>query len=164
MVQAQSTNFLFVQELNMEKIKMRLKVILFTIAFLSLTITSAAQNNEKEEIQKFMIKTYVEGLHINRDEKVVRVGFHPDFIMQVLHDGKIIKATLDMWLKRLALDGKKNPKRVTHKFNSVDVTGNAAMVKMEIHEDSKHIYTDYFLLYKFGDGWKIVSKTFYSHN
>jgi len=46
----------------------------------------------------------------------------------------------------------------------VDVTGNSAMVKMEIHEDSKQIYTDYFLLYKFDDGWKIVSKTFYSHS
>lgn len=143
---------------------MKFRVVLFTIAFLTLAISGAAQDKEKKEVKKFMVKTYVEGLHVNRDEKAVRAGFHPDFIMQVFSDGKIIKATLDMWLERLALDGKKNPKRVTQKFDSVDITGNAAMVKMKIYEDSKHIYTDYFLLYKFDDGWKIVSKTFYSHN
>ncbi len=144
--------------------KMRVKIILLAALLCFSTYSSAANEKEKKAVKAVLVTAYVNGLHINRDEKAVRAGFHSDFVMQIFSDGRIIKATLDMWLERLALDGKKNPKRVEHKFNFVDVTGNSAMVKMEIHEDSKQIYTDYFLLYKFDDGWKIVSKTFYSHS
>ena len=52
---------------------------------------------------------------------------------------------------------------IQHKFVIIDLTGNSSFVKMEIYEDSKHIYTDYFGLYKFEDGWKIVNKIFYGH-
>ena len=100
---------------------------------------------------------------MNRDSVAVRKGFHPDFVMKVYADDQMIHASLDMWLGRMKLDGVKNPKKIEHEFGSIDVTGNAATAKMEIFIDSKHVYTDYFLLYKFEDGWKIVGKIFYSH-
>jgi len=34
------------------------------------------------------------------------------------------------------------------------VTKNSAVARMEILENSEHIYTDYFCLYKFNEGWK----------
>ena len=40
---------------------------------------------------------------------------------------------------------------------------NTASVRVEVFRDGKHTFTDYLLLYKFADGWKIVSKAFYSH-
>ena len=60
----------------------------------------------------------------------------------------------------------KNPKpldpRVTYKFVDVKVTGYAAIAIIKIFSNGKQIYTDYMCLYKFDNGWKIVTKIFYA--
>jgi len=45
----------------------------------------------------------------------------------------------------------------------VNVTGNAAVARVEIYRDGKHAFTDYLSLYKFPDGWLIVGKIFQAH-
>jgi hypothetical protein len=45
----------------------------------------------------------------------------------------------------------------------VDVTGNAASAKVMVSENGEHIFTDYFGLYRFDSGWKIVNKIFQGH-
>ena len=147
---------------------MKNKVILtalFLFGFVILPAQSRAGTDDKEKlaIKKVLIESYVEGISVNRDSLAVKKGFHPDFLMHVYHKGRLIKADLGTWLARLKLDGKKNPKSIQHKFEIIDLTGNSSFVKMEIYENSKHIYTDYFGLYNFKDGWKIVNKIFYGH-
>jgi len=44
----------------------------------------------------------------------------------------------------------------------VDVTGTVASARVELYRDGTHTFTDQLLLYKFADGWKIISKAFYS--
>ena len=124
----------------------------------------AQQADDEAAIKELLVESYVYGIYVNRDEAAVRRGFHPDFVLHVLDDGHLIQAPLDMWLARLQLDGTKNATPFAHKFTSIDVTGNSAVVTMEIFEDSRHIYTDYFGLYRFADGWMIVNKIFYGHN
>jgi hypothetical protein len=126
--------------------------------------TAAGGKNDIGAIEDLLVSAYVEGIYVNRDEQAVRKGFHPDFVMHVLDNGQLIQAPLDMWLGRLALDGNKSTTPYDYTFESTVVTGNAAVVSMKIFEDSRHIYTDYFGLYKFDDGWKIVNKIFYGHN
>ena len=123
----------------------------------------AQDANDEAAVRQVLVDAYVEGLHVNRDLAAVQSGFHPDFVMHVYDDGHLIQAPLAMWLERLQLDGTKNPKPIDYQFDLVDVTGNSAVAKLQIFEDSKHIYTDYFGLYKFDDGWKIVNKIFYGH-
>ncbi len=147
---------------------MKYKVILTTLFLFGFVILPAqsragADDNEKLAIKNVLIESYVEGIYVKRDSMAVKKGFHPDFLMHVYHNGRLIKAGLGTWLARLKLDNKKNPKSIQHKFVIIDLTGNSSVVKMEIYEDSKHIYTDYFGLYKFKDGWKIVNKIFYGH-
>ena len=48
-------------------------------------------------------------------------------------------------------------------FPVVEVSGTAASVRVEVYRDGKHTFTDYLLLYKFTDGWKIVSKAYDTH-
>ena len=50
------------------------------------------------------------------------------------------------------------------KFANVDITGNNAVVKLELYRENKKIFTDYLVLYKFTEGWRIVSKTYYRHS
>ena len=45
----------------------------------------------------------------------------------------------------------------------VDVTGDAAVARVELYKDGKHIYSDYMSLYRFDDGWKIVGKIYHRH-
>ena len=49
----------------------------------------------------------------------------------------------------------------TAKYPMIDISGNAAVAKVELYRGGKQIFTDYLSLYKFDDGWKIVSKIYY---
>ena len=135
------------------------------LAFVLFPLPLLAQESEAEvAIKKLLLESYVEGVHAHRDAAAVKRGFHPDFMMHVFHDGSVIQAPLAMWLDRMQLDGTKNPKKIDHSFDLIDVTGHSAVVKMQIYADSEHLYTDYFGLYKTGDGWRIVNKIFYGHD
>ena len=50
---------------------------------------------------------------------------------------------------------------VTVEFKSIDITGTAAVAKIEFFVDNVLTYVDYISLYKFEDGWKIVNKIYY---
>ncbi len=122
---------------------------------------------EKEAIKQVIETAYVKGIHIDRDPVAIRDGFHPDFTMLVFKDNQMSKVTLEDWIARLEEGKKKNPtwaEKTTHKFEIVDLSGNAAVARIELFKDGKHVFTDYMSLYKFEGGWKIVGKIFYRHN
>ena len=48
-------------------------------------------------------------------------------------------------------------------FAQVDVTGSAAVVRLDLNRDGKHAFTDYLSLYKLPEGWRIVAKTFQAY-
>ena len=48
-------------------------------------------------------------------------------------------------------------------FTQVDVTGSAALVRLELYRNGKHAFTDYLSLYKLSEGWRIVAKTFQAY-
>jgi hypothetical protein len=124
----------------------------------------AQSTNEEGAISEMLVAAYVEGIYVNRDREAVLKGFHPDFVLHVYDGGNLIQAPLEMWLGRLQLDGTRNPDSIDYEIDLIDITGNSAIAKMRIFENSQLLYTDYFGLYKFEDGWKIVNKIFHGHN
>jgi len=147
-----------------------MKQIVMTVAILTVLILAAvalrAQGAPEEEAIKALVQTaYVDGLQNLGDLEKTRTGFHPDFVLLGVQDGKLTRLPIADWIasaeKRKA-QGQKPPLTVC-KFLQVDVTGNAAVVKLELHREGKHIFTDYLSLYKFPDGWKIVGKIYYRH-
>lgn len=125
-----------------------------------------AQGASGEEAIKALVQTaYVDGLMNLGDLEKTRAGFHPDFVLLGVQDGKLTRFPIADWIaaaeKRKA-QGQKAP-LVSCKFVQVDVTGNAAVVKLELHREGKHIFTDYLSLYEFPDGWKIVGKIYCRH-
>jgi hypothetical protein len=121
-------------------------------------------NTEEEAIKEVIEEAYIRGIHGNQDEKTVNSGFHRDFAMLVLQDDIIDKVTVDEWLDRIETMKADNPElwgaKTTHSFRLVDVTGYAAVAKLDVYKGATHFSTDYMLLYKFEDGWRIVSKIF----
>ncbi len=140
--------------------------ILALAVFLAAPGMAAAQAPSDDEAIRTLVQTaYVDGLQNLGDLEKTRAGFHPDFVLLSLRDGKMTGLLIADWIasaeKRKA-SGQK-PALTTCKFLSVDVTGEAAAVKLELHQNGKRIFTDYLSLYKFPDGWKIVGKIFYRH-
>jgi len=122
------------------------------------------QNVEKEAIKRVVEEAYIQGIHGNQDERTVRSGFHQDFTMLVLQNNIVEKVTVGEWLDRIEAMKADNPElwsaKTTHSFVLIDVTGYAAVAKLDVWKGETHFSTDYMLLYKFEDGWRIVSKIF----
>jgi len=121
-------------------------------------------NVVKEAIKQVIEKAYIQGIHGNQDEETVKSGFHRDFAMLVLQDNKLEKVMVDEWLPRVEVMKKENPDlweaETRHTFELVDIAGYAAVAKLEVYKGDTYFSTDYMLLYKFEEGWRIVSKIF----
>jgi len=119
---------------------------------------------EKEAIKQVIEKAYIQGIHGNQDEEAVKSGFHQDFAMLVLQDDTIDKVSVDEWLDRIETMKAENPglwgAETTHNFELIDVAGYAAVAKLDVYKGATHFSTDYMLLYRFENGWRIVSKIF----
>jgi ketosteroid isomerase-like protein len=123
-------------------------------------------DGDRAAVEAVVKSAYVDGVHAKGDPALMRQGFHPDFRMLTLRNGAMTPVTLEEWIARLEKGNRERTgplPAIRHEFTLVDVTGNAAVVRLELHRDGKHTFTDYLSLYRFADGWKIVSKTFHSH-
>ena len=124
--------------------------------------------DDASDVKAAIQSAYVDGVHVKLDPAAMRKGFHPDFRMLVLKDGKMTAVTLEDWISRMEAGAKKNPNAprpaIKAEFPVVNVTGNAAVARVEIYRDGKHTFTDYLSLYKFADGWMIVGKIFQAHS
>jgi hypothetical protein len=150
-----------------DQMKQKIMTAAILIALLSLPASFRAQGASEEEAIKAHVQTaYVDGLHNLGDLDKTRAGFHPDFVLLGLKDGNLTRLPIADWIaaaeKRKA-QGEKPPLTVC-KFLTVDITGHAAVVKLELHREGKLVFTDYLSLYRFPDGWKIVGKIFYRHS
>lgn len=120
--------------------------------------------NTLDEIKQVLEKAYIEGIHTTQDEATIRDGFHPDFKMLVLNNDQMMKVSIDDWLPRLEEMKKANPEmwagETTYQWQLVDYHKYAAVIKFAVYKNAEYFSTDYMLLYKFSDGWKIVSKVF----
>ena len=140
-------------------------IALVAAAFLAPTASPARAQSEDAAIKALVQTAYVDGLQNLGDLEKTRAGFHPDFVLLGLRDGALTRLPIAEWIasaeKRKA-SGQKPPV-TTCSFITVDVTGNAAAVELELAQNGKRIFTDYLSLYKFPDGWKIVGKIYYRH-
>jgi len=139
---------------------------LAAILVLSLPFSArAAEAPDEAAIQQLVQQAYVDGLLNLGDLEKTRAGFHPDFVLLGLRNGQLTKFPIADWIasaEKQKTAGQKPPATAIQKI-TVDITGTAAAVKLELNRAGKLVYTDYLSLYKFSDGWKIVGKIYFSH-
>lgn len=141
---------------------MKISAVLFVL----LNVTNAFSQTDEERIHQVITQAYIQGIHNSGNADEIRKGFHPSFTMLRLVDDNVKPYPIAEWIDAIALKKKENPQtppKTDGKFISIDITGTAAIVKLELFREEKKIFTDYLVLYKFTEGWKIVSKTFYRH-
>ena len=137
----------------------------FVVLLCFSVVFANAQNPEESAVRNVVTSAYIVGIHNNGDIDKIRKGFHPDFKMLRLVENKLQPLAIEDWIASIERSRKEgNKTEVTlGNFVSVDVTGNNAVVKLELSRNNKKIFTDYLVLYKFEEGWRIVSKTFFRH-
>lgn len=138
---------------------------LFLFFILLGSIISAQEINEKEAVKKVIDSAYVSGIHNLGDIKNTEKGFHPGFDLLGTNNNQLTKYPIYTWIESTIVAKTKGDKRplTICEYENIDITGNAACVKLKLLRENKVIFTDYLFLYKFTEGWKIVSKVYYKH-
>lgn len=122
---------------------------------------------DRDDIRQVIERAYIEGIHRDQDEAKVKAGFHPEFRMLVRQDAGILKVDPGAFLQKVKERRETDPGffegALTYDIPLIDIEGSAAVARIELTRGGEHLFTDYQLLYKFDDGWKIVSKVFHAH-
>lgn len=147
----------------------KLSLLICVFAFSFSTLIAQTADKEKEAIKEVIQTAYVDGLQNKGSVEDIESGFHPGFNLLGVRDNMLTKFPIYSWVeshkKRISADPTppSDEQMITCKFLDIDVTGNAAMAKIELHRNNQLLFTDYLQLYKFEEGWKVVSKIYYRH-
>jgi ketosteroid isomerase-like protein len=150
-------------------------VLLFLLALgAGILTTEAVMSNDKEAaktaIKKVIEASYINGAFNDLDTVTMRKGFHPTFAIHgVQEDGTLRKYPIDEWIadiekRKASPDFDPADQKWDHEFVMIDVTGDAAIAKIDLHKDGKHIFTDYLSLLELEDGWIITDKVYHRHS
>lgn len=125
------------------------------------TAEAQAPANAEAEIRT-VVNRYLHGIQFN-DVKDFQAAFWPDAkLLFVKKDGSIGQLTQPEWYAMFASVAGKEEKG-TFEVLSVDVTGNAASVKVkETYPTS--IYVNYLNMLQLGGEWRIVNKIYTSRS
>jgi len=143
------------------------KVSLLFILFLILGKVNGA--NDEQLVKRVILDAYVNGIQNKGSLEDIEKGFHPSFeLIGIGKDGYTVwENHIYTWKERVRQYKEENPgdvqEPVTCEFKFVDITGDACIAKIKLFKDGKQIFTDYLSLYKFKNGWRIVSKISYRH-
>ena len=144
-----------------------------TFFFIALLVfagaTFAQEKTDKELIKETILLAYQDGLLNEGDGAKVDAGFHADFeMLGVDKDGKMYRYHIKDWKannEKKVADGrlpKKGKDKVVIKIPMIDVTGIAAVAKIDFFVSSKKVFVDYQSLYKLDGKWQIVAKIYHT--
>jgi len=125
----------------------------FGLLIFLVLVPSAASADDFGEVG-VAVKKYFDGTEQGKPE-LLRETFLPSLEIQYVNkEGTLGRLTAADYISRFEPGKKANRKgRIVH----MDVVGNAASVKAEIIMGDK-LYTDYLLLLKLPEGWRVTNK------
>lgn len=127
------------------------KALLYAIVFLSST---SYASNDFADISR-VVQKYFDGTSKGQPH-LLPEAFTDSLELQYVKEGKLQRWLGTDYIARFK-PGKTNSR--IGEIVSIDVTGNAAVVKATV-TSGKTLFTDYLLLLKLEEGWKITNKTF----
>ncbi|HYP29483.1 MAG TPA: nuclear transport factor 2 family protein [Blastocatellia bacterium] len=136
----------------------RLLVTVLALFIISLT-PALAQDSEEAAIRE-TIQHYFQG-HATGNGEHFRKAFHPDAKLFFIRDGKLTQWTSEEYIARASGKPAADEAQRKRRVDSIDVSGNAAVVKVTLDYPSV-VFTDYMSMLKVDGQWKIINKTFYA--
>jgi hypothetical protein len=110
-----------------------------------------------------VVRTYFDGLHEGDPEKIAG-AFHPCAHLYSQKDGAVVDLPREEWLAliRSRPSAKSQGLAREDRILAIDMAGeDAACVKVNCCIPPRY-FTDYLLLLRTTDGWRIVSKSFHA--
>lgn len=143
--------------------------IISIILLLTWAQHAAAQSEpvtEIEAVRQTILSAYLDGFQNLGGREKIEKGFHPSFVMILNRGGELSELPLARMIE-IVEQRRANPeyvhREVTATILDIDITGNAAMVKLELYREGQKLFTDYLGLYKFNDQWQIFNKLYHQH-
>lgn len=97
--------------------------------------------------------------HATGSPDEMRKVFHPEGRLQFVRDGKLTTISAEEFCSRQPGKAPEDEAQRKRRVVSVDVTGDAAVVKVEL-DYPKVFFTDYLSMLKVDGRWGVVEKTF----
>lgn len=134
------------------------RTILTTLLVFSLNLVSSQTGNGNSEIQQISetLMLYIYGTQNGKPEKLKK-AFHPDFNLYTVTKEDSLRIRSGAKYISNVKEGKKSNR--IGRIISIDYENDAAIAKVEILVPGR-TYTDYFLLLKYENAWKIVHKSY----
>lgn len=137
-------------------------VLAFALALVAITmmqLPARAQNSEEAAVRE-AIEHYFRG-HATGQGEHFRKAFHPDAKLFAVREGKYWQLTSEEYIARATGKAPDDEGQRKRKIESVDISGNAAIVKIVLDYPQVR-FTDYMSMLKIDGVWRIVNKTFYA--
>ncbi len=133
---------------------------LFALALVASTplLSAAHRDTPQNAAVRAAIDSYFQG-HATGDGAHFRKVFHPESKLFAIRDGKFWQLGSEEYAARASGKPPADEARRTRWVESVDVTGNAAMVKVILDYPTTR-FTDYMSMLLVDGEWRIVNKTF----
>jgi hypothetical protein len=139
----------------------KLLILIVAIVAISAAIWIPASAGSAEEAAvRAAIEHYFRG-HATGDGEHFKKVFHPEAKLFWIRDGKFTQRTSAEYIAGASGKPPADEAQRKRRIESIDITGNAAMVKVELDYPNVH-FIDYMSMLKIDGEWKIVNKTFYA--
>lgn len=124
-----------------------------THAYTTWTIT-AEHTEVREPIDQYFLG------HANDDAVYMRRAFLPTAHIESMREGVFTSWTLDVYCERFKGTPASDEATRSRTIDWIDVGGNSASAKITLVHGAT-TFTDYFVLLKTENGWKIANKAFH---
>ena len=123
----------------------------------------------KKEIRYLIERNYLQGALNEMHTERMKEGYHPDFaIFFPGADGQLGKLSLGSWIGLVEEDKRQGGNRaelrqLEAEFLQIEVSGQAAFVKLKLLRKGEPLFTDFITLLKMEGRWQIVTKIYDQH-
>lgn len=138
--------------------KFVLLVSMFAFAGLAAWMQTARAEHAEDKAVRQAIEHYFRG-HATGDGQHFQKVFHPEAKLFWMRDGKFTQRTSAEYIAGAPGKPPADEAQRKRSIESVDITGNAAVVKVLLDYPNARL-TDYMSMLKIDGEWRIVNKTF----
>ena len=123
---------------------------------------------DEQAIRGVIVNSYLNGAFNDQDTVAMATGFHKDFAIFSAREDELRRYEIAAWIdgirkRKAAPKFDPDSTRMDGRIVSLDVTGGAASVKIELRRQGELVYTDYLSFLKFKSGWRIAAKVYHHH-
>jgi hypothetical protein len=135
-----------------------MRILILCALLVTFSSIARAQSAADEKAVRAVINQYFKG-HATGDPNEMRKAFHPTAHVEGNRDGKFVSWTAEQYAGNFSGKPAADESSRKRTIDRVDISGDAALVSATLVHGAT-IFTDYFVLLKIDNEWKIANKVY----